>query len=96
MSSVGYNKFLPSEDQMLREYAEQGMPIAEQAMRLCRPEGSIKSRRRILGISKSRSEEQYVAPQSPVHYEHEPTLTFVAVLMCFLLFGIGVTILGEL
>lgn len=92
MSSVGYTRFTAQDDAFLREMAEDGVPLAEQAYVLNRPVGSIKSRRRILGLSGSRKPE----PVSPMQYEHEPTLTAVAVLMCFVLFGIGLTILGEL
>jgi len=94
MSSVGYTRFTEEEDAQLWLNEAMGVPIAEQAERMGRPVGSVKSRRRILGISKARTDGESVP--SPVQYEHEPTLTFVAVLMCFVLFGIGLTILGDL
>lgn len=96
MSNVGYTRFGPDEDDQLRSWDSLQMPVAEQAERLNRPVGSVKSRRRILGLSKSRPEQALVTPQPLVQYQHEPTLTFVAVLMCFLLFGLGLTALGEL
>lgn len=48
--------FSEVEDEMLRSYATANIPVAEQAELLDRPVGSIKTRRRILGLSKVRPE----------------------------------------
>ena len=46
--------FTEEDDMLLRFYAEQGAPLAAQADYLGRPIGSIKTRRRKLGLSKVR------------------------------------------
>ena len=55
MSNVGYTRFGEDEDALLREWDNLGFPVAHQARLLGRPVGSVKSRRRILGISKPRA-----------------------------------------
>ena len=55
MSNVGYRRFDPSEDELLQYWDDAGIPISEQAEQLVRPVGSVKSRRRILGLSKTRA-----------------------------------------
>lgn len=62
MSNVGYRFFTEEEDALLVSWDEEGAPLAYQSVALKRPVGSIKSRRRILGLCKSKPAEPAARP----------------------------------
>lgn len=89
----GRTYFTQEEDAWLHAFNDEGLTLAEQAQRLSRPVGSIKTRRRLLGLSGSKPTAVGI-DGAPVGYESEPWLTAFAVILSLTLFVGGVLALG--
>ena len=96
MARVGYTRFGLIEDEMLIHYHNEGMSIADQAAALDRSIGSIKSRRRILGLSKPRAAalEQVETPAADPHLETMRKLVVYFFGLCLATAGV-LAILGD-